>query len=199
VGGLCRHPAVRARRLGLGAPGVVRRVLPLVGHLHAGRRRRRDRRQGRRGQGGSPSDGADPHSERCSRLTSAPDDRRPRGVARTRDRRHHGPPELSAALGDAREPAGGVPGALAQGRHHDGLVRRRHAQRHRLPGRGTRRRGAGRRLAARPGSDRARERERRLLQPAEKVQGLHLGLPRLVHLSRDQRHRSHGASPSGER
>ena len=198
LGGLCRHPALRARGLGFGPARVVRRVLPLVGHLLAGRRCRRDRRQGRGGQGGSPPDGADPDSERRARVAAAADDRRSGRTARSRRRRHHGPSEHPAPLGDARKPAGGLPRALAPGRDHDGLVRRRHAERHGVPGRRARRRRAARRLAARPGGDGAGERQRRLLQPSEEVQGLDLRVPRLVHVSRDQRHRLHGSPPPGD-
>ena len=140
---LCRDPALRARGLGRRPAGVARDLLPLVGHLHAGRRGRRGRGQGRRGQGRPALHGAHPHPERRARLAPAPDDRRPRraarraGIADITVRA-----ELPAPLGHARGPARRLPGALAPGRDHHGLLRRRHAQRHRLPGRRSGRRRA---------------------------------------------------------
>ena len=87
--------------------------------------------------------------------------------------------------------------ALSRGRHHHaGLLRRRHPQRHRLPGgRSGRRRDRGR-LAARPGRDGHAQRQPGVLQPAAQVQDLHHRLPRLVLLPRDQRRGAHGRPTS---
>ena len=77
--------------------------------------------------------------------------------------------------------------AASQPRH----LRRRDPQHHRLPARRPRRRRDRRRLAARARGDRDGQRQPRVLQPAAQVQGLDHRLPRLVHLSRDQRRGPH--------
>ena len=64
VGGLRGDRAVRPRGLRLDPPGVAEHVLPLVGPLHPGRRRRGGGRDGRRGQGAPLLHAADSHPER---------------------------------------------------------------------------------------------------------------------------------------
>ncbi len=75
----------RFAREGHGAiPPGVGDVLPVVGRLHPGRRRRRGRRQGRRGQGRPLLHGAHPHPQRHPSLPPAPHHRRPRRASRPR-------------------------------------------------------------------------------------------------------------------
>ncbi len=198
VGGVRGDPALRARGLGSDPARVARHLLPLVGPLHPGRRRRRDRRQGRRGQGDAPLHGPHQDPERSAAGPPASHDRRARRALRARHRRHYSPPERPAPLGDAREPPRRLPDALAHRDHHDGGVRRRHAQRHRLPARRPGRRRDRGRLAARPRGDAHAQRQPRLLQLAAQVQGFDHRLPGVVLVPGGQRRRVHGAPAPGD-
>ena len=127
--------ALRARGLDAISAGVGRHVLPLVGRLHPGRRRRRGGRQGRRGQVDAVLHGAHPHPERpaARRTRCAPSPTWPSGT------RAASPTSPSArtcsCTGSRSRPCRSARDALAHRPDHDGRLRRRHAQHHRLPAR----------------------------------------------------------------
>ena len=162
-------------------------ILPLVGRVHAGRRRRRDRRQERRRQGAAVLHGAHPHSQRPAPFSPASNHRQRHREIRPRNRRPDGPPEHSAALGDDPRPARVARRIVARRPDHHGLLRRRYPQHHRLPARRRRCRRNLRCLVAGARSQPLLRGQRRFLQPAAQVQSLHHRMPRLVRLSGDQR------------
>ena len=173
---------LRARGLRVDPAGVARHVLPLVGHLHPGRRRGRGRRQGRRGEGGALLHAAHPHPQRHPVGRAAPRARRSRPSA-TRAAWPTSPSARTcSSTGCGSRICPTIFSALWRLRaQHPRHLRRRHAQHHRLPaGRARRRRDRGR-LAARARRDRDAQRQPRVLQPAAQVQGLDHRLPRLVH------------------
>ena len=178
MGGPQRDRPVRPRGLRGDPPRVAQHLLPLVGDVRAGRRGRRGRRQGRRGQGGAVLHAADPDPQRLPDRAAAPRRRRPHRAPRARHRRPHRPPEHPAPLDPGRGAARGARHALRRRPRQPRRVRRRHAQRHRLPG-GRRGRGRDpRRLAARARRDRDAQRQPGVLQPPAEVQGLDHRLPR---------------------
>jgi hypothetical protein len=170
-------------------------VLPLVGHLHPGRRRWRHGWQRRRRQGDRLLHDARRHSQRHSARRSGSRPRGNRAPPRTQSRRHHRPPEHPVSLAHHRVAArdhgiARLRRALAERR-----LRRRGPQRDRLPAGRHRSRRNRRRFTARCRDRAHAPGQQRLLQPAAQVQNLHHRLPGLVLLSRDQRHRPHRDSP----
>ena len=161
-------------------------IFPLVGRVHPGRRRRRGRREKRGREGAAVLHGAYPHSQRPAPFSPAANHRRRHREIRPRNRRPDGAPEYPAALGDDPGPARVARWIVARRSDHQGVLRRRYPQHHRLPpGRSGCRRNL-RRVIAGARSQQLLRGQRRFLQSAAQVQSLHHRMPRVVRLSRNQ-------------
>ena len=117
-------------------------------------------------------------------------DRRDCRTLRTRRGRTDHPPEHPASLHHARPLPRDTRPAEARRPDHDGRMRRRGAQYHRMPGRRNRSRRVVRRDRRDFGSGGVLLRQSRVLGPAAQAQDHDRGLPRPVQRTRDQLRRA---------
>ena len=170
-------------------------LLSHLGRLYAGRWRRRYRRLRWRRSRRPILHAPHPRPQRLANVHATPHHRRAFRRTRQRRRRRHCSPEHPAPLAQDRiSPRSFRAPAIGRLAHHRRL-RRRRPQHHRLPSRRTSRPRNCRRFSHCPCSRQGTGRQSRLLQSPSQIQNHHHRLPRMVLLSRNQRHRPHRHPP----